>query len=113
MLPRALPFARREAVAAVKDQFASLDEARRGIDARLRKAYATRASDQALTPMIAAVQEIYGRNVFPAMKVTWGTYPNNLGHVFFDGCFRCHDDNHKAKDGSTIKQDCESCHAMP
>jgi hypothetical protein len=47
------------------------------------------------------------------MKVGWGTYPNNIGHVFFPGCFRCHDDNHKARDGSVIKQDCESCHAMP
>ena len=44
------------------------------------------------------------------MKVGWGTYPNNLGHVFFPGCFRCHDDNHKSRDGNVIKQDCESCH---
>ena len=112
-LPRSLPFARREAVAAVKDDYASHDDARRGIDARLRKAYASHGSDPALSPMITAVQEIYGRNVFPAMKVTWGTYPNHIGHTFFNGCFRCHDDNHKSKDGSTIKQDCESCHAMP
>jgi hypothetical protein len=47
------------------------------------------------------------------MNVTWGTYPNNIGHNFFPGCFRCHDENHKTKDGSVIKQDCESCHAMP
>jgi hypothetical protein len=112
-LPRTLPFARREAVAAVKDAYASSDAARRGIDARLRKAFASHASDPVLPQMIAGVQEIYDRNVFPAMKVTWGTYPNNLGHMFFNGCFRCHDDNHKSKDGSVIKQDCESCHAMP
>ena len=30
------------------------------------------------------------------MKVKWATYPNNIGHTFFNGCFRCHDDNHKA-----------------
>ena len=46
------------------------------------------------------------------MKVTWGTYPNNLGHNDFPGCFRCHDDGHKAKDGTTISQDCEMCHKM-
>jgi hypothetical protein len=46
------------------------------------------------------------------MKVAWGTYPNNLGHMDFPGCFRCHDDSHKAKDGSTISQDCELCHAQ-
>jgi hypothetical protein len=112
-LPRTLPFARREAVAALKDEYASGAEAQSGIDARLRKAFASHASDPALARTITAVQDIYARNVFPAMKVKWATYPNNIGHTFFDGCFRCHDDNHKASDGSVIKQDCETCHAMP
>ena len=112
-LPRTLPFARREAVAALKDEYASGEEAQRGIDARLRKAFAAHATDPALPGMVATVQDIYSRNVFPAMKVTWASYPNNIGHNFFNGCFRCHDDNHKASDGSVIKQDCETCHAMP
>jgi nitrate/TMAO reductase-like tetraheme cytochrome c subunit len=114
-VPRDLPFARREAVAALKDSYASNAEALSGIEARLRKFYANQSSAQgpALTRTIGGVQEIYGRNVFPAMKVGWATYPNNIGHVFFSGCFRCHDDNHKSRDGSVIKQDCESCHAMP
>jgi hypothetical protein len=84
-----------------------------GIEARLRKVYAAQSSDPAVANLIRGVQDVYGRNVFPAMKVTWGTYPNNIGHNFFPGCFRCHDENHKTKDGSVIKQDCESCHAMP
>ena len=49
------------------------------------------------------------------MNVTWGTYANNASHSdpgpsSFPGCFRCHDDEHKASDGSVIKQDCETCH---
>jgi hypothetical protein len=112
-LPRTLPFARREAVAALKDEYASGDDARRGIDARLRQAFTSHAGDAALAPTITAVQNIYATNIFPAMKVKWGTYPNNIGHTFFNGCFRCHDDSHKAGDGSVIKQDCETCHAMP
>ena len=44
------------------------------------------------------------------MKVTWGTYPNHLGHIDTPGCFRCHDDEHTTKDGSVIRQDCEMCH---
>jgi hypothetical protein len=47
------------------------------------------------------------------MKVGWGTYANNMGHVAFPGCFRCHDDNHIAADGEAISQDCQSCHDMP
>jgi hypothetical protein len=112
-LPRTLPFARREAVAALKDEYGSGAEARDGIDTRLRKAFASHAKDPALDRTVTAVQDIYARNVFPAMKVKWATYPNNIGHTFFNGCFRCHDDNHKASDGSVIKQDCETCHAMP
>ena len=53
---------------------------------------------------------IYNRNVFPDLKVTWGTYPNNLGHTDFPGCFRCHDSSHTAADGKTISQDCNACH---
>jgi nitrate/TMAO reductase-like tetraheme cytochrome c subunit len=46
------------------------------------------------------------------MKVTWGTYPNNLGHQNFPGCFRCHDDNHKSRAGKAITQDCSACHDL-
>jgi hypothetical protein len=42
--------------------------------------------------------------------VSWGTYPNNLGHTDYPGCFRCHDGSHAAGDGKTIKQDCDACH---
>jgi hypothetical protein len=86
-IPRALPFARREAVAALKASYPSQAEASQAIKRRLTEF-----------------------NIFPEMKVTWGTYPNNLGHTIFPGCFRCHDDTHKAKDGTTIRQDCELCH---
>jgi hypothetical protein len=44
------------------------------------------------------------------MKVTWGTYPNNIGHEDFLGCFRCHDGLHQSKDGRMIAQDCTTCH---
>jgi len=46
------------------------------------------------------------------MKVSWGSYANNIGHMDFPGCFRCHDDSHKAKDGTTISQDCSTCHTL-
>lgn len=108
-----LPFSRREAVAAVKDPYGSTSEALAGIEARLRKVYRAQSSDPAVERLIRGVQDVYGRNVFPAMNVGWGRYPNNIGHVFFPGCFRCHDENHKTRDGTVIKQDCESCHAMP
>ena len=59
-----------------------------------------------------AVKRIYARNIFPEMMVSWGTYPNNVGHDPFPGCFRCHDDNHKSNSGKTIPQDCATCHEL-
>jgi cytochrome c553 len=46
------------------------------------------------------------------MEITWGSYPNNIGHDAFPGCFRCHDDNHKNASGKAITQDCATCHEM-
>jgi hypothetical protein len=60
----------------------------------------------------AAIAALYRRHVFPEMNVRFGTYPGNIGHVDAPGCFRCHDDNHKSRDGRTIRQDCELCHSI-
>jgi hypothetical protein len=44
--------------------------------------------------------------------VTWGVYPNNIGHTDYTGCFRCHDDRTGDKAGRTIPQDCTTCHQL-
>jgi nitrate/TMAO reductase-like tetraheme cytochrome c subunit len=111
-IPRGLPFVRREAVAAVTGEYIDADAARLAIANRLREFYKARpAADAALVnQIIAGTQDVWARNVFPAMKVTWGTYPNNISHIDTPGCFRCHDDEHVTRDGRAIKQDCEMCH---
>jgi hypothetical protein len=117
-IPRALPFARREAVAALKAGYASQPAALEAIQRRMTNFYRVALKEQYdgrkgdVERAVAATQAIYGRNIFPDMKVSWGTYFNNLGHSVFPGCFRCHDDSHKAKDGSAIRQDCELCHTQ-
>ncbi|HKH49513.1 MAG TPA: cytochrome c3 family protein [Thermoanaerobaculia bacterium] len=60
----------------------------------------------------AALAVAYRSNVFPSMKIGWGTYPNHIGHETSPGCFRCHDDAHAAPDGQTISQDCSTCHSL-
>jgi nitrate/TMAO reductase-like tetraheme cytochrome c subunit len=113
-IPRTLAFVRREAVAAVTADYADAAAANAAIATRLTDFYRARAgSDSALVQRaIAGTQDVWSHNVFPAMRVKWGTYPNHLGHVDTPGCFRCHDDEHKANDGTAIKQDCEMCHAI-
>jgi len=61
---------------------------------------------------VKAVQAVYLRNVFPNMKLDWGYHPNNIGHEDFPGCFRCHNGNLAAKDGTAISSDCEACHQV-
>jgi len=113
LVSRQLPHVRREAVRLVKAGYSSQDEGVRAIERELRSFYASSggaADQQDVGRTVAAVQDLYRRSVFPTMKVTWGTYPTNRGHMTSTGCFRCHDDSHTAKDGSKISADCEYCH---
>jgi hypothetical protein len=114
----ALPFIKRQAVAALKREYPDQATGSREIAASLENFYRT-SYPQVFTRQaaelknaVSAVQAIYQQNVFPDMKITWGTYPNNLGHTDFPGCFRCHDGNHTSADGRTISNDCATCHDL-
>jgi hypothetical protein len=116
--PPTLPFLHREAVKALQASYATEGAAAAGIASSLRGFYQTQRPEVAsarapdIDRAIRAVQDIYRRSVFPDLHVTFGTYPSNIGHVDSAGCFRCHDDQHKSRDGKTIGQDCETCHAI-
>jgi hypothetical protein len=112
-----LPFIKKEAVQLLKANYQTNEEASRVIPSALASFY--QASNPALASErskdIAAagaeIAAIFNRNVFPELKVSWGTYPNNLGHTDFPGCFRCHDGSHSTADQKeTITQDCSTCH---
>jgi hypothetical protein len=112
LVNRQLPFVRKQAVELLKAH-ATDPDGPAAIEQGLRafyKANRPSADDETLSRSVAAIQNVHRRNVFPAMKVTFGTYPTNLGHMTSDGCFRCHDGMHAASDGSTISGDCEYCH---
>jgi len=47
----------------------------------------------------AALGDIYCWNVWPQMKITWGSYPPLDGHEQAAGCFRCHDGDHRTEGG--------------
>jgi hypothetical protein len=117
-MPRTLPYVRREAVKLVKASYASEPAALDEIARALREFYRSQhepvymSKRQEVEKAVTAAQNVWRRNVFPEMNVTFGTYPNNIGHMDFPGCFRCHDDNHKTADGKTISQDCETCHTI-
>ena len=55
---------------------------------------------------------MYERNFFPEMKSRWDAYPDNIGHMISLGCFRCHDNQHKAPTGEVISRKCTLCHII-
>jgi nitrate/TMAO reductase-like tetraheme cytochrome c subunit len=115
LIPRELPFVRRESVAAIRQTYSDRSAAMTGIASHLREFYRARGGVDSgqVDRAIRGAQDAWASNVFPAMKVTWGTYPSNIGHVDSPGCFRCHDDSHKTKDGQRVlSQDCELCHTI-
>ncbi len=61
---------------------------------------------------IVAVQEEFAKTIFPEMKVSWRAYPDNIGHLIFPGCMRCHSGNMVSEEGWTISRDCNSCHTI-
>jgi hypothetical protein len=105
----ALPFIKKVAVEALRKEYKSQAEGAAGIRAAIEDSYKT-GDRAAIGRAASAVVAIYERNVFPNMHITWGSYPNNLGHMDLHGCFRCHDDTHVSPDGRSIPGDCETCH---
>lgn len=115
-IPVTLPYVKKKSVELLKANYVTSTEAAVKLPTAFVEfyqqnypdLYAHRSED--IRQAGQTVLAIYSRNVFPDLKVSWGTYPNNLGHTDFPGCFRCHDGSHTAGDGKTIAQDCNSCH---
>jgi hypothetical protein len=113
-----LPFIRKKAVELLKADYPDRDTAQQRIVEALKLYYRANYpevynSRRALVEQSAEnVANIYLRNIFPTMKMTWGVHPNNIGHNDFPGCFRCHDGSHVSADGQTISNDCSACHNL-
>jgi nitrate/TMAO reductase-like tetraheme cytochrome c subunit len=111
-----LPYIKKKGVEVLKANYATSNEAADKLPRTIVGFYQSNYPDlyakrsQDIQQAAQAILAIYDRNVSPELKVAWGTYPNNLGHTDFPGCFRCHDGSHKAADGGTITQDCNTCH---
>jgi NapC/NirT cytochrome c family, N-terminal region len=118
-IDKTLPFIKKEGVRVLEIAYNSHEEARAGItkeiEAFYKEKYPEISSSKAgaVAAAAKALGDIYSWNVFPKMKVTWGTYLNNLGHSDeAPGCFRCHDKKHSTAEGNRIGRNCKTCHAV-
>jgi hypothetical protein len=62
--------------------------------------------------LIATLQDVYRRNIHPAMRVYRNPYPDYRGHEGGTGCFRCHSRDLVDEDGQPIVHDCTLCHSI-
>lgn len=111
-----LPYLKREAVALLSKQYATTDEALRAIASGLEDFYRANYPDvyagkaDSIRGAVAEVQRLFQTYTFPEMKTDWQTHPNNVGHFYSQGCFRCHDGDHVSPTGRVIRKDCALCH---
>ncbi|HWR16550.1 MAG TPA: NapC/NirT family cytochrome c [Terriglobales bacterium] len=113
-----LPYIKQQAVTVLTGSYKTNDEAVRAIQTELEKFYTEKYPDiwksrqGAVRAAISEVQRIYETTIFPEMKVDWRVHPNNVGHFYSSGCFRCHDGNHVSAEGKVITKDCNVCHTI-
>jgi hypothetical protein len=117
-LDPSLPYLKRQSVEVLSRPYNTTGEAVKAIAAHLdqfyRTNYASVYSEQnsSVVSAIGEVQRIFQTYTFPEMKTDWQTHPNNIGHLYFSGCFRCHDGEHVSETGRVVRNDCNICHTV-
>lgn len=117
-LDRSLPFLKKEAVAVLTTEYPSTRVALEKIATAIGDFYETRypqvyAGRRAqIEQAITTVQLIYRNNIFPYMRADWRVHPDNIGHLYYKGCFRCHDGHHVDANGDVISNNCDICHII-
>lgn len=114
-----LPFIKQIGVKMLSANYDSTEMALNEIENGLNKFYQdnhaeiTNHQGEDISRAIVGIQNIYKNNFFPDnMKVRWDIYPDNIGHLNFPGCYRCHDGLHKSDDGKFITNECTACHII-
>ncbi len=117
-LDPSLPYLKRQAVEVLSARYDTTPQALSSIDKGLNEYYQTNYKDvysekqAAIKGAVTEVQRIFQTYFFPEMKTDWQTHPNNIGHLYFSGCFRCHDGEHVSNTGKVITNNCNVCHTV-
>jgi hypothetical protein len=118
LIPKELPDIKSAAMEVMNGKYSTNDSAMMGIEKGITTYYSENYSElstakpELIQQAIKGIQDTYQKNIFPEMKVNWKAYPNHIGHLEFNGCFRCHNDKHTTSTGRVIKQDCNLCHSI-
>jgi hypothetical protein len=117
-LDPSLPYLKKQTVEILSKPYSTEQEAvnniASGLDAFYRTNYSQIYAERSDTikSAISETQRIFKTYFFPEMKTDWSVHPNNIGHLYSSGCFRCHDGEHVSDSGKVIRNDCNICHTV-
>jgi hypothetical protein len=117
-LDPSLPYLKRQVVEVLNKPYSTEAEGINSIASALDDFYKTNYSQlhaqnsDAVKAAVGETQRIFRTFYFPEMKTNWSTHPNNIGHLYSSGCFRCHDGDHVSNTGKVIRNDCNICHTV-
>jgi len=118
LVPKELPDIKIVAMDILNQDFPTRDSAFKFIESEVMMYYEYMHEDiyenekPLIRQAIDALKMEFSKNIFPYMKVKWNVYPNHIGHLEFNGCFRCHNDRHTTDEGRVISMDCNLCHTI-
>jgi len=113
-----LPYAKAKATELLSRDYDSTETALQTISDEFKAFYRAeypelyKSKQAVIEAAVDELESVYRTNFFPEMKVRWDVYPDNIGHLVWKGCFRCHDKKHTTKAGQVIDKDCNSCHII-
>jgi hypothetical protein len=117
-ISKQIPFIKKVAMGILTEKFTDRDTALMKIEDGITNYYQSGysdlyASNKALVDSsIHAIQKGFSQNTFPGMRVSYDMYPEHIGHLETEGCFRCHNDQFKTESGRVISKDCNLCHTI-
>lgn len=112
-IPTELPGIKSLAMDICSEELSTTDSAMAYIRDQITEYYTDDYDQDLVEQAITGLQSEYSKNIFPEMKVRWDAYPNHIGHLEFEGCFRCHNDNHLSVEKDlVISKDCNMCHII-
>lgn len=111
-----IPYIKQQGLAVLSAEYETQQEGLAAIEEKVRAYYQEEypefyADNQPkVKAAILEMQRVFSLNMFPVMEADWRAHPDNIGHMFAKGCFRCHDNKHATEEGETISKDCRLCH---
>ena len=117
-IPKELPEIKMVAMTLFAVDYETSEQADSAIQAYVTSYYTDNYPDIAaengpqIEKAIAGLKDGFHQNIFPYLKASWKVYPDHIGHITYNGCFRCHNDRHASQTGEVISKDCNLCHTI-